>query len=182
MSATWFVVDVEADGACPGLFSMVSFGAIRVDEKLETYFYGTTAPISDKFDPAALAVIGTTRVQHLGYADPVVTMRDFARWIEQSTPQGAHAVFISDNPAHDWQWINYYFHRFNDGMNPFGVSARRIGDLWSGLKRDAGAASTWKSLRKTAHTHNPVDDARGNAEALLAMRDKGLKLPLAPVA
>ena len=26
------------------------------------------------------------------------------------------------------------------------------------------------------HTHNPVDDARGNAEALLKFRELGLKL------
>ena len=28
-----------------------------------------------------------------------------------------------------------------------------------------------KNLRKTRPTHHPVDDAKGNAEALLAMRD-----------
>jgi hypothetical protein len=35
----------------------------------------------------------------------------------------------------------------------------------------------FKHLRKSAHTHHPVDDARGNAEALLTMKNKmGLKL------
>ena len=69
-----FVVDVESDGPAPGLFSMVSFGAIRVDE-----------------------------------------------------------------------------------------------NMW--------AASDWKNMRKTVHTHHPVDDARGNAEALLAIaRLYGLRL------
>jgi hypothetical protein len=29
----------------------------------------------------------------------------------------------------------------------------------------------FKHLRKTPHTHHPVDDAKGHAEALLAMRD-----------
>jgi hypothetical protein len=28
---------------------------------------------------------------------------------------------------------------------------------------------SFKHLRKTPHTHHPVDDAKGNAEALLAM-------------
>ena len=27
-------------------------------------------------------------------------------------------------------------------------------------------------LRKTRHTHHPVDDAKGNAEAMLVMRDE----------
>ena len=33
----------------------------------------------------------------------------------------------------------------------------------------------WKHLRSTKHTHNPVDDTKGNVEALLKMRDMGLK-------
>jgi hypothetical protein len=37
----------------------------------------------------------------------------------------------------------------------------------------------FKHLRKTKHTHNPVDDARGNAEALLRIKDEyGLKISL----
>ena len=37
---TWIMVDVEADGPCPGLYSMVSFGAVVVEPKLERSFYG----------------------------------------------------------------------------------------------------------------------------------------------
>jgi hypothetical protein len=36
----------------------------------------------------------------------------------------------------------------------------------------------FKHPRKTARTHDPVDDARGNAEALLAMMGMGLKIAL----
>jgi hypothetical protein len=36
----------------------------------------------------------------------------------------------------------------------------------------------FKHLRKTAHTHHPLDDARGNAEPLLAMKAMGLKIAL----
>jgi len=44
-----FVVDVEADGPCPGLYSMVSFGVVRVQEDLEKTptFFGQTAPITE---------------------------------------------------------------------------------------------------------------------------------------
>ena len=50
------------------------------------------------------------------------------------------------------------------------------GDLYAGLVKDARKASEWKKLRVTPHTHNPVDDARGNAEALKRFRELGLKL------
>jgi len=70
----------------------------------------------------------------------------------------------------------YYLHMYA-GKNPFGFSGRRIGDMYCGLVNDAYAK--WKHLRKTTHTHHPVDDAKGNAEALLHMRDKmGFKIDL----
>ena len=35
----------------------------------------------------------------------------------------------------------------------------------------------FKHLKKTRHTHHPVDDARGNAEAFLALKEQlGLKV------
>ena len=84
-------------------------------------------------------------------------------------------IFVSDNLAFDWQFINYYFHRFF-GRNPFGFSGRRIGDLYAGMVKDASKASDWKKYRVTKHTHNPVDDAKGNAEALRKLSELGLKI------
>ena len=174
---TYIVVDVEADGPIPPSFSMVCFGAVIVDEKLDKTFYGQTRPISDYFITDALAISGITREQHNKFGEPFTVMSLFSEWIKANT--NGKATFISDNPAFDWQWINYYFHTYTDNGNPFGFSARRIGDLYCGMKMDAGKNSEWKKrLRKTKHTHNPVDDAKGNAEAILAMRDMGLKIHL----
>jgi hypothetical protein len=39
--------------------------------------------------------------------------------------------------------------------------------MYKGMVRDV--SKNFKHLRKTKHTHNPVDDARGNAEAMLEM-------------
>ena len=77
-------------------------------------------------------------------------------------------VFISDNVAYDWQWINFYFWRYF-GMNPFGHSGRRIGDFYAGLTGDFRNTQRWKRLRKTKHDHNPVMDAMGNVEAFRRM-------------
>ena len=75
---------------------------------------------------------------------------------------------ITYNPAFDWQWINYYFH-LAVGSNPFGYSARRIGDVYCGAMGNMRAK--WKHLRKTPHDHNPVNDAKGNAEAFRVMQE-----------
>lgn len=170
------VVDVEADGPIPGKYSMVCFGAVLVDATLEKTFYGTTKPISELWIPDALAVSGINREQHQQFGEPKQTMEIFSEWLAQNSK--GRPVFISDNPAFDWQWINWYFH-FYLGKNPFGFSARRIGDLYCGMKMDTGLNNEWKrKFRKTAHDHNPVNDAKGNAEALIAMKEMGLKLPL----
>lgn len=173
---SYIVVDVEADGPIPSIYSMVSFGAVVVEPSLTKRFYDMTSPISELWVPEALAVSGISRQDHLGFDDPEMVMKDFARWLKENSVD--KPIFVSDNLAFDWQFINYYFHYFI-GSNPFGFSGRRIGDLYCGMKMDAGLNSEWKrKYRKTKHTHNPVDDAIGNAEALLAFRDLGLKIKL----
>ena len=148
---------------------MICFGAIVVDDNLDRTFYGEVAPISERTNLAAAAVSGICRAKHETFEDPAIVMARFATWVRANS--NGRPVFVSDNPAFDWQWINYYFHKYL-GENPFGYSARRIGDLYCGLVKNPYVR--WKHLRKTKHDHNPVNDARGNAEALLAMRDLGL--------
>lgn len=166
------VVDVESDGPIPNKYSMVCFGAVVVEPSLSKTFYGLTKPISPLWVPEALAISGITRKEHNNFDDPEEVMKNFADWIN-SVSKGK-PIFISDNPAYDWQFINYYFHYYL-GKNPFGFSARRIGDLYCGMVKDGYAK--WKHLRKTNHDHHPVNDAKGNAEALLKMVEMGLKLP-----
>jgi len=169
---SYIVVDVEADGQIPHKYSMVCFGAVIVDEKLDKTFYGETKPISDLWVPDALAVSGFSREDHLKFDDPAKVMKEFAEWIKLNSK--GQPIFISDNPAFDWSFINWYFHMYH-GSNPFGFSARRIGDLYCGLVKDTRAK--WKHLRKTVHDHNPVNDAKSNAECLLHFRDElGLKV------
>ena len=168
-----FVVDVESDGEIPGKFSMVCFGAVLVEDGLENTFYGKTKPISENFKPEALAISGFSRVEHLNFDEPSVVMQDFADWISENSK--GRPVFISDNPAFDWQWINYYFHTYLGG-NPFGYSARRIGDLYCGMKMNMRLNNEWKKKYvKTKHDHDPLNDAIGNAEALLEFQKFGLQ-------
>ena len=172
---SFFVVDVESDGPAPGLYSMISFGAVKVDFDLKTTFYGQTKPISEKWIPEALAVSKIDRNTHLQYEDPKIAMEKFAQWVVQNSRD--KPVFISDNLGFDWSFMNYYFHAYV-GDNPFGFSGRRINDFYSGIVKDLYASSKWKKFRKTKHTHNPVDDAVGNAEAFIHIcKTNGIKIP-----
>src|SRR3989338_8515595 len=118
-------------------------------------------------DPAAFefgAVAYPSRQTFHGVGATKETFENFDNWILSATEKGFRPLFVSDNPAYDWQFINYYFHLFL-GKNPFGHSARRIGDFYAGLVGDFTNASSWKKLRVTPHDHNPVNDAMGNLEA-----------------
>ena len=97
----------------------------------------------------------------------------FASWIAANI--NGRPLFISNNNGIDWQFVNWYFHHFT-ANNPFGHSSSNLGSLYKGLVKDT--FKNFKHLRRTEHTHNPVDDARGNAEALLRMKQDGLKISL----
>jgi hypothetical protein len=171
---SYIMVDVEADGPIPGDYSMISFGAIVVEPSLSQTYYGQLRPISERWVPEALAVSGFSREETLQFDDPAEVMRQFADWLSEHSD--GQPLFISDNNGFDWQFINWYFHHFTDG-NPFGFSSTNLGSLYKGLVKDPHRS--FKHLRDTKHTHHPVDDARGNAEALLKMKEKyGLKVPL----
>ena len=170
---SYIMVDVESDGPIPGDYSMVCLGAIVVEPSLGRTFYGQLKPISEKWLPEALVVSGFGREETLLFEDPEIVMNKFLTWVE--TNIDGRPLFISDNNGYDWQFVNWYFHHFL-GKNPFGHSSSNLGSLYKGFVKDT--FTNFKHLRKTRHTHNPVDDARGNAEALLAMKVNGLKIDL----
>lgn len=167
----YIMVDIESDGPIPGDFSMIALGAVLVDPLLNKTFYGKLQPISDNFIPEALAVSGFSRAETLLFDNPKDVMLQFAEWIAEVCPD--RPIFISDNNGFDWMFVCWYFHHFL-GKNPFGFSSQNLGSLYKGLTQNT--FSTFKHLRKTRHSHHPVEDAIGNAEALLAMKEMGLKI------
>ena len=129
---SYIVVDIESDDQSPATGSMVCFGAVLVNDSSKT-FYGKTAPIVSTYNPEALAISGISREEHKTFDNPREVMQNFAEWIKNNSK--GRPIFISDNPAYDWQFINFYFHYYL-GQNPFGFSARRIGDLYCGMVKD----------------------------------------------
>lgn len=157
---SYIMVDIESDGPIPGDYSMICFGAVVVEPGLERTFYGQLRPISEKFIPEALAVSGFTREQTLQFRNRPRSCK--------TSPTGCAAsprdrpMFISDNNGFDWQFVNWYFHHCTGG-NPFGFSSTNLGSLYKGLVKDT--SPNYKYLRRTQHTHHPLDDTKGNAGA-----------------
>ena len=173
----YVMVDVESDGPIPGdysmNYSMICFGAVLVREGLQQTFYGRLKPISERWIPEALAISGFSREDTLAFDDPKTVMEAFARWLKENVK--GRPLFVSDNNGFDFAFVSWYFWHFT-AANPFGHSSTNLGSLYKGLVKDT--FQNFKHLRQTTHTHHPVDDARGNAEALLAMKAMGLKIAL----
>lgn len=154
---------------------MICFGAVMLNDTQQTFRSGVITPLAGAgFNVQAMAVTGTTEagMKQLGRG-ALFVMTDFRDWLADVNGPG-RPQFYSDNNGFDWQFINYYFH-LTLGENPFGFSSQNIGSLYKGMVKDM--RQNFRHLRKTPHTHDPVDDAMGNTEALIHMRDKmGLKI------
>lgn len=153
------LVDVEASGGIsPASGVMTEFGAVHFGSRKA--FHGVLFPsVPSDENPAVSTITGP------GF-DAAKVMAGFASWLKIVVP--TRPVFVSDNPAYDFQWVNYEFDK-HLGYNPFGHSGRRISDFWAGLHNDWSNTQKWKKLRRTPHDHNPVNDSMGNAEALFSI-------------
>jgi 3' exoribonuclease, RNase T-like len=183
----YFSVDVEADGKVSVPSSLVSLGACaaavrhqdgsveRLDPDEET-FYREVQPISEHWDPAALAVSGLTR-EHLernGVA-PSEAMRDFVAWIEQvAANRSAKPVFAAYPLAFDWQFVYHYLVVYAD-RSPFGHSAHYdMKTAYAVLARTAVRDAVKRRMPKSLlgsrpHTHNALEDAKGQADLLVGL-------------
>ena len=82
-------------------------------------------------------------------------------------------MFICDNNGFDWQFIDWYLSSLAAIRSGFRAKPR-LAVQGAGQ----GYVPVIQASAQTAHTHHPVDDAKGNAEALLAMKAMGLKIKL----
>ena len=163
---TWYVVDVEATGPCPGMYSMFELAIVKVSNQINQYLHLRMSPVDGtSYIESALEATGNKIEIIKQYESPEEQMKLLKGFLGVSK-EGVTPVVWSDNIAFDWQFLNYYCHAFL-GENPFGYSGRRIGDFYAGLTKDPRSSSKWKKFRKTKHTHNALDDAIGNAEALI---------------
>ena len=164
---TYVSTDIETDGPCPGLNSMLSFGsaAYAADgTRLATY----TANLETL--PEAQPDATTTRwwqTQPQAWEacrdnprPPTSVMPEYAAWIDELPGK---AIFVGYPASFDFAFINYYLRRFH-GVNPYGFAALDIksyamallGWPFSETVRNHMPAHWFEDL---PHTHVALDDA-----------------------
>ncbi|WP_245658373.1 exonuclease [Microtetraspora malaysiensis] len=132
-------------------------------------FYAELRPISDEYDPAALAVSGLDRDVLLREGRlPAEAMNAAAAWIAEVC--GNTLPVLAAFPlSYDWMWIYWYFMKFT-GQSPFGHS--RCIDIKTLYAAKAGVPVAWSTKRQMPrevrstrrHTHHALDDAMEQAE------------------
>lgn len=175
-------VDIEADGPIPGDYSMLSFGLavaglydgaeFQTLDPEERTFYAELRPISEKFDPPALAVSGLDRDLLLREGrDPGEAMTEAAAWVRSVGGElEAMPVFVAYPLSYDWMWMYWYFMQFSASGSPFGHSRCLDMKTMYAVKSGAVVGRSTKRympkhlLSKRPHTHNALDDAIEQAE------------------
>ena len=180
---TYFCVDIEASGPVPGLFNMVSLGAVPVrlgaDGKWAVdsiELYQEYQPDFPGWDKEAEKIHRITRdhlaKNGLAIKPAMEALRDWAKGNSKRT----RCVFVGHNAPFDWSFVAYYFAHV--GMeNPFGYNALDTKALAMG-KLDLGWLETSKENlqrmlplppQEEGKIHNAVYDARYQALILAAL-------------
>lgn len=175
----YVVVDVEADGPVPGLFSMLSIGAVATTDKEEVgSFYRKVLPLDDasehpptmewwKTQPKAWQEVTTDA------RSAKEVMKEFDEWIESL---GKTPLFVAQPVAFDYMFVSWYFWKFI-GKNPFtensgAPSALDLPSFISGRYSTSIRESKrtnlpdWMEKGMPKHSHNALEDARGFAVIL----------------
>jgi len=166
-------LDIEADGPCPGVNSMLSLGAAAFDPTKGAGLAGLIAQWESNFEllPGAAQNAETmawwaTKPEAWAECrknpqDPIFAMASFAAWVK-ALPGKPIAVCY---PAgFDFTFVYYYLMRFNRS-SPFGFSALDVKSYAMGSLGTGFAESSKRNYPKTwfdtslKHTHKAIDDA-----------------------
>jgi len=160
----YFSVDVEASGPVPGLYNLVSIGAVPVRRDgghwrpVEDRFYVELKPICEGFLPEAMAVHGIARerLERDGVAADEA-LRGLTAFVGRHRRGGERAVFAGHNAVFDWSFISWYYVR--SGIeNPFGYKALEVKSLAMG-RLGIGWFETSKENLQVLLPDLPVQDA-----------------------
>lgn len=176
----YFSADVETDGTIPGPFSMLSFALVYAGhfdgkefKRPRTYkqtFYAEMRPISDDFEPEALAVNGLDRerLKREGKT-PESVMTDAAKWVREIAGS-SRPVLVAYPLSFDWSWLYWYFVKFAKDGSPFNHSSCYDIKTAFAVKSGRPVAESGRNRLlaqlqpNQAHTHHALDDAKEQAE------------------
>lgn len=179
--ALFLSFDIEADGICAGLNSMLSFGVagFTIDDGLVFEYEANLFPLPNCQPSEKTMEWWNEPAQKEAYnyatsnqrpADEV--FKEFN--IKIIALQKQYNIFPVAWPInYDWSWLNYYFCRFV-GSNPFGHRGRCIASYAWALSKNLTPSDhidceQWIDPLYNQHTHKALDDAKEQGGMMMNM-------------
>lgn len=175
---TYISVDVECNGPCPGLNSMISVAAVAYDDVgNEIDFFSRNLEDAEGTQPDHKTMLEfwpqfpkAYQVTQINKQQPKEVMHEFAQWLSQYQ----NPVFVAWPVTFDFSFVWYYFQRYH-GNCPFGFSGLDMKTLAMALLKTKFKDTT-KDIFPSywiapwlPHTHIALDDAREQGHIFFEM-------------
>ena len=164
------VIDVETAGPDPATYDLLSIGACTISVLQQT-FYIELIPISREYKEEAMGIhkLSFEYLDQNG-VEPKDAIIQFAKWVEEITPNGYTPVFAAFNAPFDWMFMSHYFYK-HLGFNPFGHKALDIKALFMGLHPTNWLNTSHDRISTHYHgnnelSHHALEDAVEEADIL----------------
>lgn len=180
-------IDIEADGPCPGLNSMLQFGAVFYDDQgtiVDEYGVNLEQITGGKQDPGTMKWWATQEVKFPGIwtrlrenlISPQAAMEAFGQAVTQvSTKLHASPICVAYPAGFDFTWLYYYLLTFT-GKSCVGFSCLDMKTMAMTLLQKNYSDSAKKRFPKhwfdpsLPHNHNALDDAREQGYIFFQMK------------
>lgn len=173
----YLFLDIETDGPCPGIHSMLSFAAIAFDCKngiFDHFQVNLQAIAGHSKDPNTMAWWAKNKaawdLNTKNPLPPAIAMQSFAQWLLKFNVQ---PVVISAPASFDFTYLHWYCYRFLDGKIPFfkfGMDLNSFVCALTGQSYKCSGRSNWPAqleFKSECGNHDPLTDARLHCESFL---------------
>lgn len=117
--------DIETTGCNLQSNAIMSIGASVQDEdmiEVDMFSVNLEIPKNKKFEEKCVLEVWSKHPEALARATenpiaPVTAMRSFEKWLDAVEEKYENLTIISDNPAFDMQWLNFYLNQYT-GRRP----------------------------------------------------------------
>lgn len=180
-------IDIETDGPCPGMNSMLSLGAVAYLEGEEvSCFEHNMYPLEDGQEDSDTMAWWDTQPEAWDHVtsnqmDPINAIEEFATWLEfLSLDDSCHLVACAWPASFDFGFVNWYMHQYH-GENLLGFSCLDIRSYANGLFGNPGYMNTRATVpegdlykffgidTEKYRKHFAVDDARKQGDLLMKL-------------
>lgn len=176
-------LDIEATGPVPGLYDMISLGAVKVVGDGTTYsladdeLYMEIQPFYGGVEPDAMRVhkldLEKIKAEGVPFAEAAHRLRE---WSLKGASSKDPAVFVGYNATFDWSFVNDMFYR-TGVPSPFGYKALDLRALvmgalkipWLDVKQEAFLPLLEVAPLSPDLAHNALEDARHQGKILIRL-------------